>query len=77
MIKAEICEPQVHPKWHYPCLGIMPSCGKVVLFTEECYGTVLVDSVSEKGEVGRYYEYWGMSKFVPLKGKLTLENNFE
>ena len=46
----------------------------VVLFHNECYGTV-VYSEREQQPVGHYSKVWDMSGFTPFDGTIELSNN--
>lgn len=58
----------------YPSLMKSKVGGLVVLMTSECTGFV-ISSTGQNQAVGYFCERWDMESFVPLKGKVILEND--
>ena len=58
----------------YPLLMQSKVDGLVVLMTSERTG-FSVSSTGENNAVGSFCERWNMESFVPLRGKVILEND--
>ena len=58
----------------YPCLMITHTGGKIVLFNNECCGTVVCSGRKEQ-PIGYYSERWMMPNFTPFNGTIELSNN--
>lgn len=56
----------------YPVLGICKS-GLLVLFNEHKKGMVIATKTTSTFKVGEFSNTWDMTKFIPFKGTITIE----
>lgn len=73
-MKVTIKEKDSYKDLIYPLLMKSKVGGLVVLMTSECTGFV-ISSTGQNQAVGYFCERWDMGSFVPLKGKVILEND--
>lgn len=65
------------PPLTYPCLlEAVSNAGRIVLFTEPSWGTLVAESpfASSDYQPGYWSNHWDMGGFAPFLGTLTLEN---
>ena len=72
MIKSIQKEYNKTPTIEYPCIQISKNSGLIVLFSEPCRGTILIEGHPEG--IGWAHDGWSMGHFEPYNGSIELSN---